>query len=155
MSSKGHEQLMRLMTEHPDMPLIADVPHTPGDHDRYYVEVAGAYVQSLLDANEVSIRYDCSFGLDPRRTYWDEDDVAEEVIDWLLDRWYDQAWVHGMMYDHYTRRRGMSKDEELTKYCGYGYDLAHGVSLARMAETLAFELVRAMPWREHIIIECY
>lgn len=145
-------EVAQVIAEHPDLPIKVLAPSTPSDYDMYWHDATGARVAWLLYPDEVQgadLRSYC--GLNCERIYSDETDATDDVAGWLFDNWWDHAQTHGMRYE----RNGEAPDDVLTEFCGYEYDYEHNVSIDRMAEELAFELVDDMPWHEYIVIDCY
>lgn len=145
-------KVAQVIAEHPDLPIKVLAPSTPSDYDTYWHDVTGARIDWLLYPDEVQgvdQRNYC--GLDCERIYSDETDAVEDVAGWLFDNWWNHAQTHGMRYERY----GEAPDDVLTEFCGYDYDYEHNVSIDRMAEVLASELVEDMPWHECIVIDCY
>ena len=147
-------KIASVMAEHPDLPVIVNVPETPSDYDNYYYAAKDAYVETLLDPNDVVAEFGGTIGLNPSHLYWDEDSALDDVADFLYDRWFDCAWLHGMQYEYYMHRVLMPKDAVLTKYCGFAYDHMHGSSILWLVDRIAREMVSAMPWREYVVIDC-
>lgn len=145
-------KVAKVIAEHPDLPMVCLAPSTPSDYDTYWHSIVGARTARLLYPDEVQgVNQSNYWGLNSERIYSDESDAVEDVAGWLFDNWWDHAQIHGMRYE----RHGEAPDDVLTKYCGYDYDYKHKVSIDRMAEVLAFELVEDMPWHEYIVIDCY
>ena len=144
MTKKGDVELRKLMAEHPDMPLMAKCPSLPCDYDSYYLDVCGAYVETILKPDDVKKKYGHYFGLDSERYYWDEDEAIEDVGEHVFDTWFDVALTHGMENDYSKTPDGL-----LTEFC----DAESG--LGDFSEDLAKAIVEDMPWQDYIMVDCW
>ena len=144
-------KVAQVIAKHPDLPIKVLAPSTPSDYDTYWHDVTGARVAWLLCQDEVQGTDLSNYcGLNCERIYSDRTDTVDDVADWLFDKWWEHAQTCGMRYECNDE----SPDYVLTEFCGYKYDYEHNVSISRMTEMLAFELVEDMPWHEYIVIDC-
>ena len=130
MSTKGEEQLRKLIAEHPDLPIKVLAPSTPSDYETYYFDAYCAEVCDLLFPNEVAELYGDSYGLDCERYYDDVDEVADEIEDWLWDSECGKA-LHGF---------GANSLSDLW---------------IEVYRPIARMMAEDMPWHEYIVIDCY
>lgn len=141
-------KVAQVIAEHPDLPMMCLAPSTPSDYDTYYHDVCDAKVTGILKPDDVKRRYSGYCGLNCERYYWNDDDAAEDVAEWLFELWYDEAQRHGMgKYESATT----IPDDILTWFIGAD----DGYSAYDLAENVAWKLVEDMPWREYIVIDCF
>ena len=112
------------------VPIKILAPSTPSDYDTYYHDPEGARLCKLLSGGEVERLYGDAYGLDPMRIYDDLDEVAEEIEDWLWD----------------------STDAGCRANRPEAFDHHEWVNAYR---PIAHMMAEDMPWREHIVIDCY
>jgi hypothetical protein len=147
-----NEQIRQVLSEHPDLPVMLLTPNCGCDSDGYstyyHVDIE-ASVESVLKPDEVQDAENY-VGLSSEKWYTDEDDAVEDVSTWLFERWCDDAMLHGMDNPYFSKE---APDDMLTAFCGFEYRYERGRSMAIIAENLARQIVRDMPWHDYVVIE--
>ena len=138
-------QLRKLMTEHPDLPVICLAEGPDYDaYNSYYCSVSNAHIERLLWTRDVSEKW---IRL-PHQLYYDEEDAIEDVADGLITQWANHAREEGGM----VMRKELNPARFLTRFCGFD---CNGYTLGYMATDMAERIVPTFPWKDYIVIDCY